>query len=245
MTKPAIITTSWDDGHAMDSRLGGLLARHGLVGTFYIPVSFAGNETDIAILRDLRDQGHECGAHTMTHRLLHQLDAGAMEQEIRTSKHWLEDRLGSQVTAFCYPGGHAPRTAQRIVKASGFLLGRTTQALRTDAGTNPFRMPVTAQCYPHPWHIHARHALKEGNLAGLGQWLTRFGLRGDLDGLVDAALARLRRHGGVLHLWGHSWEIDALGWWDRLDSLCARIAHLPGISYLDNTGTVRAQQATR
>ena len=31
------LTTSWDDGDALDARLADLLARYGVPGTFYVP----------------------------------------------------------------------------------------------------------------------------------------------------------------------------------------------------------------
>src|SRR3989304_6864863 len=39
MKKKAIFTTSWDDGHPLDTRIAELLSRHGFQGTFYMPLS--------------------------------------------------------------------------------------------------------------------------------------------------------------------------------------------------------------
>jgi hypothetical protein len=33
------ITTSWDDGHPSDLRVAELLIKHGLRGTFYVPMT--------------------------------------------------------------------------------------------------------------------------------------------------------------------------------------------------------------
>src|SRR5688500_11915407 len=40
--KAAIVTTSWDDGHPLDIRLAEMLARHGVAGTFYVPLRYEG-----------------------------------------------------------------------------------------------------------------------------------------------------------------------------------------------------------
>jgi hypothetical protein len=40
--------------------------------------------------------------------------------------------------------------------------------------------------------------------------------------------------GGVYHLWGHSWEVDARGDWRRLERVLAHISGRPGVSYLAN-----------
>jgi len=48
--------------------------------------------------------------------------------------------------------------------------------------------------------------------------------------LFDQALAG----GGVFHLWGHSWEIDARGDWSRLERVLDHIAGRPDVSYIAN-----------
>ena len=40
--------------------------------------------------------------------------------------------------------------------------------------------------------------------------------------------------GGVFHLWGHSWEIDARDDWRRLDRVLAYISGHPGVRYIRN-----------
>ena len=37
----AVITTSWDDGHPLDLRMAGLLAKYGLKGSFYVPTEYS------------------------------------------------------------------------------------------------------------------------------------------------------------------------------------------------------------
>ena len=60
----------------------------------------------------------------------------------------------------------------------------------------------------------------------------RFYRRWDLQAieLFNRALKR----GGVFHVWGHSWEIDARGDWDRLERVCEYIAGRPSVRYLSN-----------
>ena len=40
MKASALVTTSWDDGHPLDIRLAEMLARYGVLGTFYIPMHY-------------------------------------------------------------------------------------------------------------------------------------------------------------------------------------------------------------
>ena len=39
MKPSTCITTSWDDGHPLDLRVAELLAKYGLQGTFYVPMT--------------------------------------------------------------------------------------------------------------------------------------------------------------------------------------------------------------
>jgi hypothetical protein len=46
----------------------------------------------------------------------------------------------------------------------------------------------------------------------------------------DLCLAR----GGVYHLWGHSWEVDARRDWRRLENVLAHISGRPDVNYVAN-----------
>lgn len=238
---PTIITTSWDDGHPHDQRMAELLSRYGIRGTFYVPGSFNGHPTlGASTLRAMETLGHECGSHTMHHVRLDRLPDLAIVQEVQDGKQWLEDQIGHSPKAFCYPEGSAPHAARRAVRQAGFLVGRTTRSLRMDTRFDPILMPVTFQMYAHGRYAHFRHAVREGNWVGLMQWLHTFGGGASIDEMVDTTISYIISHGGLLHIWGHSWEIDSLGWWDRLEGFLQRIARLPGVSYLCNTDAALA-----
>ena len=66
MTAATAITTSWDDGHPLDLRVAELLAKHGLPGTFYVPMRAEHGTMTTAQLRELSG-AFEIGAHTVHH----------------------------------------------------------------------------------------------------------------------------------------------------------------------------------
>ena len=98
--------------------------------------------------------------------------------------------------------------------------------LHLDAGDDRFRLPTTAQFFPHPRGVLLRNWLRGGQVAtraraaaialGPGDWHQRL-LR-----LLHEARAR----DGVFHLWGHSWEIEQFGLWSALDELLKEAARL-------------------
>lgn len=237
--KTAIITSSWDDGHPLDLRLAELLTSHGMRGTFYVPI----HNADFPVMtrqqmKSLTDQEMEIGAHTYTHAVLPQLTQDAILHELVTSKTVLEDVAGQPITSFCYPKGKFNRVARQQVRAAGYSLARTTLSFRIDARFDPFLMPTSFQFVPHTVAIHVRHAVKEWNLKGLLNWWRDFGTHSDLVALVNVMFQYILRQGGILHIWGHSWEIEQENLWDLLDEVLSAISHHPDVLYLTNAQTV-------
>jgi hypothetical protein len=42
-------------------------------------------------------------------------------------------------------------------------------------------------------------------------------------GIACAAFDRALKEGGVFHLWGHSWEIEKYGLWEKLERFFAHV----------------------
>ena len=53
----------------------------------------------------LRQAGHEIGAHSRSHELLPHLDAQAQNDEVLGSRAAIEEALGAAPRSFCYPNG--------------------------------------------------------------------------------------------------------------------------------------------
>ncbi len=77
-----------------------------------------------AQIRQLREMGHEIGAHTHTHPVLAALSADEQRDELGRSKDILEHRLGATVPLVAYPYGKPGTTfssvTKRIARACGF-----------------------------------------------------------------------------------------------------------------------------
>lgn len=220
-----VVTTSWDDGHPTDLRLAELLDRLGLAGTFYVPVR--NPERPVSPPREIQQLGQrfEIGAHTISHRRLVGLDASEMHAEIAGGREVLEDLLGRQVTAFCYPGGKFSRRVRTEVERAGFVVARTTMGFRHDWAVDRLLLPTSVQAFPHPVGTHVRHALKEGNWSGAGNCLIHAAVpRRDWARVAVRLLGEAVRKHGWWHLWGHSWEIEALDAWDDLASVLREAA---------------------
>ena len=232
---------SWDDGHPADGRVAELMQCHGLRGTFFVPLSnveglpvLSGRE-----LRQLAVQGFEIGGHGLDHRRLTSLPRAAAKRQIVDGKSRLEDMLGAPLAGFCYPGGRHDGFIRQVVAESGFRYGRTTAMFHLTAGHDPYRMPTTGQLHRHDGSALLRNWLRQGAGAGrlvraVQQWQAA-DLAAHYAGLAGRVAQCQEDQGqddqgkGVLHLWGHSWEIAAAESWDWLDGILAAIAAVPNL----------------
>lgn len=227
------VTTSWDDGHRLDPRLADLLEKYRIPGSFYIaPRNLEiqpKDRLDAAGIRELSTR-FEIGGHTLTHQRLPLISDREAEDEIRAGKQELEDIIGAEVSSFCYPRGEYTPVHVRQAAEAGYRLARTVKRSSLAAGA-PLEMVTTVNAYAH--RVDGPLALR---LAGRRPWRAAT-LYLDWDELAirwfDLALER----GGVYHLWGHSWEVDARGDWKRLERVLAHIADRPDVDYGDNRDT--------
>jgi len=191
-------------------------------------------------IRELRSMGMEVGAHTVTHQRLTSLGSEGALWEVITGREMLEQILGEPVISFCYPEGKFSSRDRELVRQSGYRLARTTVAFRTDSDFEPDAMPVGFQLYPHSCAVLARHALREHNLCGLTYWYRYLGCEDNPVSLAARMVTELHRRGGILHIWGHSWELDRANLWPMLEAVLDVIANQPGIQYTSNAGVLDA-----
>ena len=236
------ITTSWDDGDILDKRLSDLLSHYGVKGTFYISKSYRPQRLSDQNIQEISKE-HEIGAHTLTHPDLRALSLEKKMGEIRGSKSWLEELLGSEVKMFCYPKGFYDNSVIAAIKDAGFIGARTTGLGFINSPTYPFRMNTTIQVYPFPFRklgerryylrkLFEPYAQRAFNLKHLGvptramySWLST----------AKAVFDIAKQSGEVFHLWGHSWEIEKYGMWNELEKFLQYIGNNKNCVYLTNS----------
>lgn len=229
-TRRMLVTTSWDDGHELDTRLADLLRDNGIAGTFYVatrngeinPV----RRISFAALRDLAAD-FEIGGHTLRHLPLTRLTDAEAREEMHAGRVELEDITGQPVTSFCYPlGAYAPKHV-RLAGELGFTVGRTVRRARTDIGS-ALEMATTVNAYGHL--VDGPQALR------MATWRPLRALHyfRHWDELAMRWFDVCRAVGGVYHLWGHSWEVDQRGDWARLTRVLRYIGGRSDVEYVTN-----------
>lgn len=220
------LTTSWDDGHPLDLKLAEMLARHAIAATFYVPVANAEARPvlETSHLRQIADSGFEIGSHTHDHVRLDRLTPRQIHDQIARGKMGLEQKLGSPVTGFCYPGGKGISRARPAAAALGITHARTVEMFRLDRGTDPLARPTSLHFHPHGLDA----LLRNWGRQGLGPDRLRLclgcAIRPSLEARLDWLIQQAVLRQGLLHVWGHSWEIEAFGLWPTLDRFLARAA---------------------
>jgi peptidoglycan/xylan/chitin deacetylase (PgdA/CDA1 family) len=86
-------------------------------------------------------------AHTMTHPILPALDDASARREIVDARFELEQRLGREVTSFCYPAGRFGPRERALVTEAGYRFGLTTLPGVNRAGESPTALRRT-MVYP-------------------------------------------------------------------------------------------------
>ncbi len=85
--------------------------------------------------------GHEAGSHTLDHPFLPDLSPELAHYQIRQSKLELEQALGAEVSAFCYPYGGQSPDIRTMVKASGYHNATTTAGGLVRSTDDMFDLP--------------------------------------------------------------------------------------------------------
>ena len=234
MRDASYLTISVDDGHPTDARAAELLDKYGLKATFYIPARNPERELMLQSQICNLAQHFELGSHTFSHRPLKDLPDPDARREITEGKKWLEDLTGREVVSFCYPRGKFTLRTVQLVREAGFLGARTCKFNLSGFPANPFLWGVSTHAYSHSAVTQFRHALLEGNIRGLANFISLHKGARDWVNHFGRAVDFVERHGGVAHLYFHSWEIDEQEQWKKMENLLAGIAKRKGLTRVTN-----------
>lgn len=231
-----IVTTSWDDGHPQDAEVAELLERYNLPGTFYIPLD-NGVEGKPVMTKESVKQLSKCfeiGGHTFRHRHLTNMPSNVVRQEILEGKKALEEIIAKPVNTFCYPGGKYNQDTIRQVRESGFEGARTVERFRYGFDFNRYEIPTTVHASRHLAVDNIRALILSRNWSELRRYVLVLRMETDFAILAREYFDIVYEKGGVFHIWGHSWEIEEHGLWERLKGVFEHISNRADVSYLVN-----------
>lgn len=244
---PRIVTTSWDDGDVRDFRVAEMLHVRNLPATFYVPITGHPGSQGLrrSELRTLKEGGFEIGGHGFSHRILPQCTKKVVVQEVEACKRSLEDILGNEVRMFAYPRGRHSSVAVRSVKHAGYAGARTTEMFSMGLRFDPYKMPTTMHVFPHSKSEYIRNMARAVDVGRAWRYLTQLWQVESWVELAHTLFDSFLQHGGVFHLYGHSWEIDEMGLWRDLADVLDYVANRRDVLYLPNSQALEYRKVKR
>ncbi len=214
------VTFSYDDGVAQDIRLVEIFNRYGLKATFNINtsrlrpgvVAEGKGAMGLEQARDLyRNSPHEVAVHTLTHPRLEPLAPELVTYEVLEDRTNVEDIFGTVCRGMAYPFGFSfdrdSDTTVDILKACGILYARTTT-------------PSFSLKFPTDWlRLKPTCHHDSDRLAELSDKFLN-------EPCTDAPW--------LLYVWGHSFEFDTKGNWDKFRGFAEKISGKSDVWYATN-----------
>jgi peptidoglycan/xylan/chitin deacetylase (PgdA/CDA1 family) len=106
VTNDKVVILNFDDGRKTQfTQAKPILDKYGFKATFYVVCNYLEKKPgfmDWKEVKQLYEEGHDIGSHTMNHANLSKLSKKDLKFEVGQSKHCLEDH-GIDVTSFAYP----------------------------------------------------------------------------------------------------------------------------------------------
>lgn len=230
--KMKAVTFSYDDGVTQDQRLIRILDKYGLKCTFNLNSGLLGNpgslvREDVTVAHvkpracEVRAiyEGHEIAVHTLTHPALSQLSDEEVIRQVEEDRVALSELAGYEVVGMAYPGGtHVmnEHVADLIREHTGVQYARTTTS------THNFDL----QDNLHIFNPTVYHHVEWDKLFALGEQFV--------------ALQPDRPQ--IYYIWGHAYEFDIHGDWERFEEFCRLISGHSDIFYGTNREVLLAER---
>lgn len=224
--KTKAFSLSYDDGVEQDVRLVKLLNQYGLKGTFNLNSGlmlqeFTWTHDSRMEVKRLPEstvvelyRGHEVASHTFSHPYLDNLSEWEIMKEMAADKYLLERLIGAEVAGFAAPFTYYSEVIARCAKRCGFTYARISEV------TGNYKIPKD-------------HYFWKGG---------KFHWDEDLEEFIDEFL-RTDEELALCQIVGHSYDLDVMDNWDRIEAIFRRISYCDDVAAMTNLEIVRYLQA--
>ena len=139
---PKPVVVSFDDGlQSQFTAALPIMRELGWPGVLNLKIeSLEQGELSDAMVHRMIEAGWEIDSHTISHRVLTNLDTASLEHEVAGSRAMLQQRFGVPVEFFCYPAGRYDREAVAAVRRAGYLGATTTELGLATPEQNPYTL---------------------------------------------------------------------------------------------------------
>jgi len=202
------VTFSYDDGVADDRRLVEIFNKYGAKCTFNLFSANAESEKSNCVTgEEIKTlyAGHEIACHAFHHPHLERMTIKDQYDELIRDRETLERLGGSIVRGMAFPFGTYNADTLTAMKTAGIEYGRTT------ASTGALTIPDNFMT----WHPTCHHRDSAG----------------PIDQLIYNIEKAPWRAGGLLYIWGHSYEFMQKDTPVDFDEMERRVARLSEYAY--------------
>jgi len=224
--KTKAVTFSYDDGNVNDLRLCEIFNKYGMKCTFNLCsnliISGSGYMSKEDIAEKILGTGHEVAVHCANHKQPGMTVLADGIREVLDCRTGLERMFGGIIKGMAYPnsGIRVFENGACYGDVKSYLTQLGIAYARSLGGDNGgFRLPEDW----HNWIPTAHHDNPD-----LLEWLDRF-----VNSDVNATYAGARRP-MLCYIWGHSFEFENKGNWNRIEEICQKLAGNEDIWYATN-----------
>lgn len=215
--KKKALTLSFDDGVAQDERLCKVLKKYGIACTFNLPGGFLDGEAfgprNEDHIKEVQNRYlhplFEVASHSYTHAMLDELPDSLQINQLIHDRKTLEEIFGGLVRGHAFASGQYNDTTIALLKDLGFAYARTVGETHTfDLPQDPYQTAGTC------WFVNPE-------LMDLADEFLNTAVKADREPLL-------------FYMWGHAYEFDREGGWERLTAFCEKMSGHEDIWYATN-----------
>ena len=197
--KEMAVTFSYDDGQIHDRRLVKMFNDYGLKGTFHLNSGRLGLDPIFIAKDEVKSlySGHEVACHGVNHEFPTQLPQEQLLHEFLDDRLCLEKLTDGFVRGCSYAFGEYDDNVIRTLQSIGIVYSRTVES------TGSFRIPEDFMRWTPTCHHNDA-----------------------FDGMAQRFLDKpFYIKNPLLYVWGHSFEFEAQGTWDKMEKFCEEISN--------------------
>lgn len=210
------LTLSYDDDTIHDIRFAEIINRYNLKCTFNLngglfKKELSANDTGNRSMtadeaKAAISSPHEIATHGFSHPHYEELSAEEADNDIRADREALEKFFGGEINGHAYPFGTYDDKTIDVLEKNGIIYARTVKS------THGFELPDNFMTWDPTCH-HKDDKLFE---------------------LAEEFVSYSGTEPKLFYLWGHSYEFDRDGNWDRLEKFAEFISGRDDIWYCTN-----------
>lgn len=218
------LSFSWDDGSPFDKKLVTYFEKYNIPTCLFVP-TFNREGRDVLSKNDIKSLSSELvsfGGHTYNHIYLTELSLEKAKEEVYSNKKYLEDILGKKIEHFCFPGGKYTKEMLEIFK-NDFDTLRTADTMCSNFD-NFLRKP-TFHFYPRGLKSLIGNAVRNRDKI-IFPIITSIFSKQEYFLILLSSIEKMKNSTKEykIHIWGHSWELEELNLWNKLDLFLLEIS---------------------